>query len=105
MGDGGSFGCVDGLIEDTICCPQIAVATPMGFEILTGFDNVSVEPYPWLCIVCVCGGVIVCVCVHACVCVHVCVHSNIVLTFQLPLHTFLLPSPCSLRALCQLPWK
>lgn len=50
MGDGGSFGRVDGLSEDTICCPQIAVATPMGFEILTHFDNVSVEPYPWLCI-------------------------------------------------------
>lgn len=50
MGDGGSFGRVDGLREDTICCPQIAVATPMGFKMLTHFDNVSVEPYPWLCI-------------------------------------------------------
>lgn len=57
MGDGGSFRCVDGLREDTICCPQIAVATPMGLETLTRFDNVSVEPYPWLCIVCVCVGV------------------------------------------------
>lgn len=65
-----AFGRVDALREDAICCPQIAVATPMGFEILTRFDNVSVEPYPWLCIICVCGGVIVCVCtcVRACVC-------------------------------------
>ncbi len=73
-----------GLIDETICCPQLAVATPMGLEILTHFDNVSVELYPWLCAVCVCAicvckGVIVlfcvcvCVCVCACMCVRVCV--------------------------------
>lgn len=48
----GSFG-REGLIDETICCPQLAVATPMGLEILTHFDNVSVELYPWLCAACV----------------------------------------------------
>lgn len=66
MGDGGSFGCVNALREDAICCPQIAVATPMGFEILTHFDNVSVEPYPWLRIDRAHGGVIAHVCVYVC---------------------------------------
>lgn len=54
MGDTGSFGCVDSLREDTICCPLIAVATPMGFEMLTRFDNVSVEPALPLVVYCLC---------------------------------------------------
>ena len=61
------------LIGETICCPQLAVATPMGLEILTHFDNVSVELYPWLCGgVCVCEGVIVFFCLCVCVCVSGC---------------------------------
>lgn len=64
----GVLGGVDRLFEETICCPQLAVATPMGLQILTHFDNVSVELYPWLCVVRVCEGVTVslCVCVYAC---------------------------------------
>lgn len=80
---------VDLLMDDTICCPQLAVATPMGLEILTHFDNVSVELYPWLCAVCVCEGVTVlfCVCVHVCVCVCVDVHYAIVFSHSSSLAT------------------
>lgn len=52
---GGSFGGVHRLVDEAICCPQLAVATPMGFQILTLFDNVSVERYPWLAHLCVCA--------------------------------------------------
>lgn len=72
MEGGGSFWGVDGLVDVAICCPQLAVATPMGFQILTLFDNVSVELYPWLRVcVCVCVGRCDCVvlCMGVCVCV------------------------------------
>ena len=76
LGRGGWGGGGVRLIDETICCPQLAVATPMGLEILTHFDNVSVELYPWLCAVRVCEGVTVllcvCVCVSLCLCVCVC---------------------------------
>lgn len=49
-------------------------------------------------------------CDHIIVCVHVHVRTNATqynsfLTFQLPCHPFLLQSPCSLSALCQVYWK
>lgn len=78
----------DYLVNYTICCPQLAVATSMSFIILTHFDNVSVELSSWLCAVCVCEGVTVLFRVS--VCVYAVTLCNNVLAFQVPRHPFLL---------------